>query len=115
MLRSRNQKDWNEYFPYLLFAYCEVPQEMTGFSPFGRHVQGPLDVLKEDWTGERGTAEGTVSRNDPAGSKACYQGISSIMTRVQGLAAYKITKKVGAVERLRCQERKIYHINLMKK
>ena len=51
---SRNQKDWDEYLPYLLFAYCEVPQESTGFSPFkllyGRRVRGPLDVLKESWT-----------------------------------------------------------------
>ena len=53
---SRNQKDWDEYLPYLLFAYREVPQESTGFSPFellyGRRVRGPLDVLKEAWTEE---------------------------------------------------------------
>ena len=30
---SRSQKDWDEYLPYLLFAYREVPQETTGFSP----------------------------------------------------------------------------------
>ena len=24
---SRNQKDWDDYLPYLLFAYREVPQE----------------------------------------------------------------------------------------
>ena len=46
----------SEYFPYLLFAYREVPQESTGFSPFkllySRRVQGPLDILKESWTGE---------------------------------------------------------------
>ena len=57
---SRNQKDWDEYLPYLLFAYCEVPQETTGFSPFellyGRCVRGPLDVLKENWTGDKETA-----------------------------------------------------------
>ena len=57
---SRNQKDWDQYLPYLLFAYREVPQETTGFSPFellfGRRVRGPLDVLKEVWTGDRGTA-----------------------------------------------------------
>lgn len=51
---SRNQKDWNEYLPYLLFAYTEVPMEATGFFPFellyGRQVRGPLDVLKESWT-----------------------------------------------------------------
>ena len=57
---SRNQKDWDEYLPYLLFAYREVPQETTGFSLFellyGRCVRGPLDVLKEDWTGDKEAA-----------------------------------------------------------
>ena len=57
---NRNQKDWDEYLPYLLFAYWEVPQETTGFSPFellyGRKVRGPLDILRENWTGE-GTSE----------------------------------------------------------
>ena len=55
-LTSKNQKDWDELLPYLLFAYREVPQESTGFAPFellyGRRVRGPLDVLKEVWTGE---------------------------------------------------------------
>lgn len=27
-------KDWNRLIPYLLFAYCEVHQALTGFSPF---------------------------------------------------------------------------------
>lgn len=44
------KKDWDEYLPYLLFAYREVPQESTGFSPFkllfGRRVRGPIDILK---------------------------------------------------------------------
>ena len=57
---NRSQKDWDECLPYLLFAYREVPQESTGFSPFellyGRNVRGPLDVLRETWTGE--TEEG---------------------------------------------------------
>ena len=59
MLRKfvgRGRSDWDDYLPYLLFAYREVPQETTGFSPFellyGRRVRGPLDVLKESWTGE---------------------------------------------------------------
>jgi len=46
-------KDWDKLIPYVLFAYREVPQESTGFSPFellyGRDVRGPLDVLKEEW------------------------------------------------------------------
>ena len=41
--------------PYLLYPYCEVPQESTGFSAFellyGQKVRGPLDILKETWTG----------------------------------------------------------------
>ena len=53
---ASNARDWDEYLPYLLFAYREAPQESTGFSPFellyGRHVRGPLDVLRESWTGE---------------------------------------------------------------
>ncbi|XP_064479202.1 uncharacterized protein LOC135392418 [Ornithodoros turicata] len=49
-------KDWDRYLEALLFAYGEVPQESLGFSPFellyGRHVRGPLAVLKELWTEE---------------------------------------------------------------
>jgi hypothetical protein len=33
-------KTWDEYIPYLLFAYREVPNESTGFSEFG--VLSPL-------------------------------------------------------------------------
>ncbi len=46
-------KDWDRLIPYVLFAYREVPQASTGFSPFellyGRTVRGPLDVLRETW------------------------------------------------------------------
>ena len=49
----QNPRDWNTLLPYFLFAYREVPQESTGFSPFellyGRAVRGPLDILKESW------------------------------------------------------------------
>ncbi|XP_063813504.1 uncharacterized protein LOC135052435, partial [Pseudophryne corroboree] len=48
--------DWERYLPHLLFAYREVPQESTGFSPFellyGRRVHGPLDLFRESWEGE---------------------------------------------------------------
>ena len=47
-------KNWNKLLPYVLFAYREVPQASTGFSPFeltyGREVRGPLDVIKDGWT-----------------------------------------------------------------
>lgn len=49
--------DWDQWLPFLLFAYREVPQATTGFSPFdllyGRHVREPLDVLREAWEGEQ--------------------------------------------------------------
>lgn len=49
-------RDWDRYLAPLLFAYREVPQASLGFSPFellyGRHVRGPLSVLKELWTNE---------------------------------------------------------------
>ncbi|KAK7889409.1 hypothetical protein WMY93_024969 [Mugilogobius chulae] len=45
--------DWDQWLPYLLFAYREVPQASTGFSPFellyGRQVRGPLDLLRDYW------------------------------------------------------------------
>ncbi|XP_068073009.1 uncharacterized protein [Danio rerio] len=53
--------DWDQWLPYLLFAYREVPQASTGFSPFellyGHEVKGPLALLREVW-------EGNPQRND---------------------------------------------------
>uniref|UniRef100_A0A8C5M6R2 Gypsy retrotransposon integrase-like protein 1 n=1 Tax=Leptobrachium leishanense TaxID=445787 RepID=A0A8C5M6R2_9ANUR len=60
---TMSHKDWERHLPHLLFAYREVPQEATGFSPFellyGRRVRGPLDLLREHWEGalaEEGTS-----------------------------------------------------------
>jgi len=54
---AQEGKDWDKMLPFLLFAYREVPQESTGFSPFellyGRDVRGPLDVLKETWVPDK--------------------------------------------------------------
>ena len=48
-----------------MFAYREVPQDTTGFSPFellyGREVRGPLDVLKEVWEADKKSDESVVS------------------------------------------------------
>ena len=48
----------------LLFAYREVTQASTGFSPFellyGRAVNGPLDVLKNTWEAGRPGEEHSV-------------------------------------------------------
>ena len=58
-------KNWDELLPYLLFAYREVPQASTRFSPFellyGRAVRGPLDVLKETWEVSPKSSESVVS------------------------------------------------------
>ena len=55
-LCSEQPRLWHRYINPLLFAYCEVPQESTGFSPFellyGRAVRGPMFILKELWTKE---------------------------------------------------------------
>ena len=58
-------KDWDRLIPFLLFAYREVPQESTGFSPFemlyGRDIRGPLDVLRESWEADERSDPNIVS------------------------------------------------------
>ena len=58
-------KVWDKLLPYLLFAYREVPQATTGFSPFellyGRDVRGPLDILRESWEADKRSNESIVS------------------------------------------------------
>ena len=68
MLRKSAQedgRDWDKLLPYVLFAYREAPQESTGFSPFellyGRDIQGPLDVVKEEWETHPKSSESVVS------------------------------------------------------
>ena len=68
MLRKSAQtegKDWDKLLPFMLFAYREVPQASTGFSPFellyGRAVRGPLDILRESWEAEKRSDESVVS------------------------------------------------------
>ena len=55
-LCSEQPRQWHRYINPLLFAYREVAQESTGFSPFellyGRAVRGPMYILKELWTKE---------------------------------------------------------------
>ena len=50
---------------YLLFAYREVPQASTGFSPFellyGWDVRGPLDILRESWESSQKSDENIIS------------------------------------------------------
>ena len=62
---SKEGKNWDKMIPYLLFAYREVPQASTGFSPFellyDREVRGPLDVLRHQWETSERSEESVVS------------------------------------------------------
>ncbi len=55
-LDDKQWKEWDKFVPYFCFAYREVPQASTGFTPFellyAHPVRGPLDVLKSKWTTE---------------------------------------------------------------
>ncbi|KYO28110.1 hypothetical protein Y1Q_0005104 [Alligator mississippiensis] len=59
-----NPNDWDEKLLHLLFAYWEVPQESTGFSPFelmfGKQVRGPLDLVREEWEGKISSTKTSV-------------------------------------------------------
>ncbi|KAK7101623.1 hypothetical protein V1264_019974 [Littorina saxatilis] len=60
-LMTDKPKDWDRYLPAALFAYREIPQTATGYSPFelmfGRTPRGPSCVLFETWTGSDGSSE----------------------------------------------------------
>ena len=60
-LVSREGRNWDSMLPHVLFAYREVPQSTTGFSPFellyGREVRGTLDILKEQWEADKKSDE----------------------------------------------------------
>ncbi|CAJ1064638.1 uncharacterized protein LOC120723181 [Xyrichtys novacula] len=62
---SQTGSDWDQWLPYLLFAYREVPQASTGFSPFellyGRQVRGPLDLLRDYWEDPKASGESIVA------------------------------------------------------
>jgi len=64
-LVNKEGRDWDRLRPYVLFAYREVPQDATGFSPFellyGKEVRGPLDLLKEVWEDDKKSDESVVS------------------------------------------------------
>ena len=62
---TKEGRDWDKMIPFLLFAYREVPQSSTGFSPFellyGKPIRGPLDVLRESWEANTKSKESVVS------------------------------------------------------
>ena len=62
---SERVQHWDKFLPYLLFAYREVPNESTGYSPFGllygRIIRGPLAVIKESRLEEQPSEKNLVS------------------------------------------------------
>ena len=56
-----NPSAWDRYLPCVLFAYREIPQETTKFSPFelvyGRIPRGPLSLVKDLWLNATPTDE----------------------------------------------------------
>ena len=55
---------WDKLLPYVLFAYREVPEVSTGFSPFellyGWPVRGPLSIVKDSWVDGNNDEESVV-------------------------------------------------------
>jgi len=70
MIRSlieSNEKDWDEVLPFVLFSYRECPHESLGFSPFELlytyRARGPLQLMKEEWTGKNSMVDTKQDRN----------------------------------------------------
>ena len=51
---AERPNDWDKYFPALLFAVRDIPQESLWFSPFellyGRNVRGAMQIVRELWS-----------------------------------------------------------------
>ncbi|XP_078797929.1 uncharacterized protein LOC144989406 [Oryzias latipes] len=92
---SETGKDWHRWLPFLLFAYREVPQASTGFSPFellyGRNVQGPLDLLSKAW-------EGSTSNQKETGV------VQFILEMRERLARYQAEAEMNLKEAQRAQK-----------
>ncbi|KAL5506277.1 hypothetical protein EMCRGX_G007890 [Ephydatia muelleri] len=137
-------KDWDRLLPYLLFAYREVPQASTGFSPFellyGRAVRGPLDVIKATWKADERSNESVVSyvlciqdrltkmaelvkdnlEKAQETQKKWYdlKTLESLLAQWQG--PYEVVKKINKViyqvEMLNKRKRwRNFHINMLRK
>ena len=84
-------EDWDRYLPAVLFAYREVPQDSTGFSPFellyGRQVRGPMTILKEIWLKE--------DTDDESEVQTTYDYVVNLRNRIEStceLARVELSK-----------------------
>ena len=76
---SEQPKMWPRYIDPLLFAYREVPQSSTKFSPFelvyGHTVRGPLNLLRDLWENEDNAIEDST--------KTTYEHVVDMRERLQ--------------------------------
>ncbi|KAL5516790.1 hypothetical protein EMCRGX_G002203 [Ephydatia muelleri] len=142
---AEDELNWDKWLPYLLFAYREVPQDSTGFSPFellyGRAVRGPLDILKESWkepkkgsdkrgvlcvgcTAEKAeglvrsecTPEGIQAWRPCAGATSYFSGVSDCTMA----GAVSSASQIGSVNYLvdmhdTRKRERTFHVNMLKK
>ena len=51
-LSAERPRDWDRYLEPTLFAYREVPQASTHYSPFellyGKSIRGPMAIITRD-------------------------------------------------------------------
>ena len=92
-LSNEKPRQWHRFVNPLLFAYREAPQEATGFSPlellYGRTVRGPVQILKEQWTGE----------TDGTEIKTSYQYVLELRERLDN------TMKIAQEELLKSRKK----------
>ena len=80
-------RDWDKFVPYVLFAYREVPQTTTGFSPFellfGREVREPSDVLERvgSQREERNITHSGDTREDGSDARGCERNVEEAQKR----------------------------------
>ena len=65
-LEEEEKENWDKHLPLFLFAYREVPNEFTGYSPFhlmyGRQISGPLQLIKQKFLEKESEEQDIPSR-----------------------------------------------------
>ncbi|XP_076449992.1 uncharacterized protein LOC143286334 [Babylonia areolata] len=142
-LSHEKPQAWDRWIPALLFAYREVPQESTGYSPFellyGRTVRGPMQILREHWLHPERIAEScTIAQQNLERASRRYKGYFDAKAKQRQFAEgskvlllrptkqnklelewqgpYTVLRRVGITDYcVRIGEKeKLYHANLLK-
>lgn len=68
MIRKTSKRwcgQWDEALPFILGEYRHTPNSTTGFTPsellLGRQMDGPLQALKDRWTGRKSTPKKVIT------------------------------------------------------